>query len=119
MKRKTYNFICILASALTLLINGSSAATSQNGNSPTSCNKTCGGVSIPFLLESAARIAISTTGTRLSATELASQVKVSKKNEPVEEEEMEKKEIKKKVAASSSVDTPNPTTTQNESVARR
>lgn len=48
MKTKTYNFICILASALTLLINGSSAATSQNGNSPTSCNKTCGGVSIPF-----------------------------------------------------------------------
>ncbi|KAF3573117.1 hypothetical protein F2Q69_00063274 [Brassica cretica] len=48
MKTKTYNFICILASALTLLINGSSAATSQNGNSSTSCNKTCGGVSIPY-----------------------------------------------------------------------
>ncbi|CAF2050495.1 unnamed protein product [Brassica napus] len=49
MKTKTYDFICIVASVLSFLINGSSAAaTSQNGNSSTSCNKTCGGVSIPF-----------------------------------------------------------------------
>ncbi|KAL0799648.1 hypothetical protein Bca101_054823 [Brassica carinata] len=49
MKTKTYNFICIVASViLTLLVNDSSAATTQNGNSSTSCNKTCGGVSIPY-----------------------------------------------------------------------
>ncbi|KAJ0253489.1 Wall-associated receptor kinase [Hirschfeldia incana] len=49
MKTKTYNFQClILAYVLTLLINGSSAATPPNSNSSTSCNRTCGGISIPF-----------------------------------------------------------------------
>ncbi|KAL0699555.1 hypothetical protein Bca4012_055677 [Brassica carinata] len=48
MKTRTYNFICIVTLVIhTLLVNASSAATTQNGNS--SCtNQTCGGVSIPF-----------------------------------------------------------------------
>ncbi|CAH2037401.1 unnamed protein product [Thlaspi arvense] len=48
MKTRTYNFLCIVASVLTLLINHSSAATTQNSNSSASCNRTCGGISIPF-----------------------------------------------------------------------
>ncbi|KAG7654471.1 Wall-associated receptor kinase galacturonan-binding domain [Arabidopsis suecica] len=51
-KTKTYQVFCIAAlSVLTLqLINGSSAATPPppNSNSSTSCNRACGGVSIPF-----------------------------------------------------------------------
>ncbi|KAL1221388.1 Wall-associated receptor kinase-like 5 [Cardamine amara subsp. amara] len=45
MKTKYYSFLCIVVSVLTLLINDSSAA---NSNSSTSCNRTCGGISIPF-----------------------------------------------------------------------
>ncbi|ESQ35198.1 hypothetical protein EUTSA_v10006943mg [Eutrema salsugineum] len=42
-------FLCILVSVLTLLNNGSSeAASTPNSNPPSSCNKTCGGISIPF-----------------------------------------------------------------------
>lgn len=48
MKTKTYNFQCIVASVLALLMNGSSAATPPNSNSSSSCNRTCGGISIPF-----------------------------------------------------------------------
>ncbi|CAH8321465.1 unnamed protein product [Eruca vesicaria subsp. sativa] len=49
MQTKTYNFICIVTFViLTFLVNDSSTATSQNGNSTTSCNETCGGVSIPW-----------------------------------------------------------------------
>lgn len=49
MKTKTYNFRCLIASVLTLLLmNSSSAATPPNSNSSTSCNRTCGGISIPF-----------------------------------------------------------------------
>ncbi|CAL9215194.1 unnamed protein product [Arabidopsis halleri] len=52
-KTKTYNVLCIAAlSVLTLqLINGSSSAATPpppDGNSSTSCNRACGGVSIPF-----------------------------------------------------------------------
>ncbi|XP_010476715.1 PREDICTED: wall-associated receptor kinase-like 1 [Camelina sativa] len=50
MKTNTRIFQCIVASVLTLLINDSSAATPppSTNNSSTSCNKTCGGISIPF-----------------------------------------------------------------------
>ncbi|CAN8312290.1 unnamed protein product [Cochlearia groenlandica] len=48
MKTKTYNFQFIVASVLTLFINGSSAASPPNSNSSSSCNRTCGGISIPF-----------------------------------------------------------------------
>ncbi|EOA39632.1 hypothetical protein CARUB_v10008263mg [Capsella rubella] len=48
MRTKTYNFQCIIASVFTLLISSSSAATPPNKNSSTSCNRTCGGISIPF-----------------------------------------------------------------------
>ncbi|XP_010497656.1 PREDICTED: wall-associated receptor kinase-like 1 [Camelina sativa] len=49
MKTKTYNFqFTVVAYVLTLLINGSSAATPPNSNSSTPCNRTCGGISIPF-----------------------------------------------------------------------
>lgn len=50
-KTKTYNVLCIALFVLTLqLINGSSAATPPppNGNSSTTCNRACGGISIPF-----------------------------------------------------------------------
>ncbi|CAH2037408.1 unnamed protein product [Thlaspi arvense] len=48
MDTQTYNFLCIIASVLTLLMYGSSAATPPNNTSSTSCNRTCGGISIPF-----------------------------------------------------------------------
>ncbi|VVA91508.1 unnamed protein product [Arabis nemorensis] len=48
MKTKTYKFLCLIASVLTLLMNGSSAATPPNSNSSTTCTRTCGGISIPF-----------------------------------------------------------------------
>ncbi|CAA7026033.1 unnamed protein product [Microthlaspi erraticum] len=52
MKTESYNFLCIIVSVLTLqLINGSSAATPPpppDRNSSTSCNRICGGISIPF-----------------------------------------------------------------------
>uniref|UniRef100_A0A1J3FF73 Wall-associated receptor kinase-like 1 n=1 Tax=Noccaea caerulescens TaxID=107243 RepID=A0A1J3FF73_NOCCA len=54
MKTESYNFLCIVVSILTLqLINGpssSSAATPPppDRNSSNSCNRICGGISIPF-----------------------------------------------------------------------
>ncbi|XP_056843328.1 wall-associated receptor kinase-like 6 [Raphanus sativus] len=53
MKIASYNFLCVTVYVLTLqLINGSSLAatppTRPNGNSSTSCIRTCGGISILF-----------------------------------------------------------------------
>ncbi|XP_010497671.1 PREDICTED: wall-associated receptor kinase-like 3 [Camelina sativa] len=48
MKTKTYCFLCIVVSFLPLLMNGSLAATPSTSNSSTPCNRTCGGISIPF-----------------------------------------------------------------------
>ncbi|KAF8094531.1 hypothetical protein N665_0360s0034 [Sinapis alba] len=54
MKTASYNFLCIVVYVLTLqLINGSSSAATPppprpEGNSSTSCIRTCGGISIPF-----------------------------------------------------------------------
>ncbi|KAL1221391.1 Wall-associated receptor kinase-like 5 [Cardamine amara subsp. amara] len=51
-KTKTYNVLCIAVFVLTLqLINGSSSAPTPPppyGNSSISCNRACGGISIPF-----------------------------------------------------------------------
>ncbi|XP_020867228.1 wall-associated receptor kinase-like 3 [Arabidopsis lyrata subsp. lyrata] len=48
MKTKFYRFLCIVVYVLSLLMNGSSAATPPTSNTSTSCNRTCGGISIPF-----------------------------------------------------------------------
>lgn len=50
MKTKIYRFLCIVVPVLTLFMNGSLAATPPppKSNSSASCNRSCGGVSIPF-----------------------------------------------------------------------